>query len=65
MGLFIYLLKLYAAAGAILGHNYPFYLNFKGGKGGIVTATVYLEKGEKLNYKLGGCVAVRRKGVFR
>lgn len=29
----IYLLCMYAAAGAILGHNFPFYMNFKGGKG--------------------------------
>lgn len=28
-----YLLILYTATGAILGHNFPFYMQFKGGKG--------------------------------
>ena len=32
------LLSLYAGAGAILGHNFPFYMHFKGGKGIAATA---------------------------
>lgn len=34
----VYLLSLYSAAGAILGHNFPFYMGFKGGKGIAATA---------------------------
>lgn len=38
----VYLLCLYAAAGAILGHNFPFYMGFKGGKGIAATAGLIL-----------------------
>lgn len=34
----IYMLVLYTAAGVILGHNFPFYMGFKGGKGIAATA---------------------------
>lgn len=35
-------LELYAGFGAVLGHNFPFYLKFKGGKGIACTSGVIL-----------------------
>lgn len=41
----IALLALYAAAGTILGHNFPFYLGFHGGKGIAATAGLIISLG--------------------
>lgn len=38
----IKILELYAGFGAVLGHNFPFYLNFKGGKGIACTSGMIL-----------------------
>ena len=44
----LYLLLLYTAFGVILGHNYPFYMGFKGGKGIAATGGLILA----LDYRL-------------
>lgn len=44
----IKLLHLYAGAGAVLGHNYPFYMHFKGGKGIAATAGIVISFGPLL-----------------
>ena len=39
---YAYVYMLYIGLGVILGHNYPFYLHFKGGKGIAATAGIIL-----------------------
>lgn len=43
----MFIIALYTGIGAILGHNFPFYMNFKGGKGiaasaGLIFALAFL-----------------------
>lgn len=40
------LLALYAGFGVVLGHNYPFYMNFKGGKGIAATSGAVIAFGD-------------------
>ncbi len=40
------LLKIWTAAGVILGHDYPFYMDFKGGKGIAATAGMVIAFGD-------------------
>lgn len=48
-----YLLCLYCGLGVVLGHNYPFYLGFKGGKGIAVTAAVVMSAAHPIMIPVG------------
>ena len=48
-----YLLSLYCGLGVVLGHNYPFYLGFKGGKGIAVTAAVVMSAANPIMIPIG------------
>ena len=52
------LLSMYAGMGAVLGHNYPFYMKFKGGKGIATTAGLLLST---TNAHLSVCI-LRHRG---
>lgn len=39
------LLRLYTGAGVVLGHNFPFYMGFKGGKGIMATGGISIGMG--------------------
>ena len=49
----IKLLGMYAGLGAVLGHNYPFYMKFKGGKGIAVTAAVVMSAAHPIMIPIG------------
>ena len=53
-----YLLCLYTGAGVILGHNYPFYMNFKGGKGIATTLGVFMVADPILSLILFGIMII-------
>ncbi len=58
------LLGMYASLGVILGHNFPFYLGFKGGKGIAATAGLFFSLDPLLTviaaFTFAGTVAVTR-----
>lgn len=60
-----YLWCLYCGLGVVLGHNYPFYLHFKGGKGIAVTSAVVMSAAHPVMIPIGlaifiGAVALTR-----
>lgn len=60
-----YLLCLYCGLGVVLGHNYPFYLGFKGGKGIAVTAAVVMSAAHPIMIPIGLAIFVAAVALTR
>lgn len=43
---YVFLLRIYGGLGVVLGHNFPFYMGFKGGKGIAASSGVILGLGD-------------------
>ncbi|MDD7402751.1 MAG: glycerol-3-phosphate acyltransferase [bacterium] len=60
-----YLLCLYCGLGVVLGHNYPFYLGFKGGKGIAVTAAIVMACANPIMIPIGLAIFVAAVALTR
>lgn len=60
-----YLLCLYCGLGVVLGHNYPFYLGFKGGKGIAVTSAVVMSAAHPIMIPIGLVIFITAVGLTR
>lgn len=60
-----YLLCLYCGLGVVLGHNFPFYLHFKGGKGIAVTSAVVLSAANPIMTPIGLAIFAVIVGITR
>lgn len=50
--------KIFAATGCIMGHNFPIYFGFKGGKGVVVSATAIFMLDWKIGLIVLGCFII-------
>lgn len=60
-----YLLCLYMGLGVVLGHNFPFYLKFRGGKGIAVTAAVVMSTSHPLMIPIGLAIFIAVVAITR
>ncbi len=60
-----YLPCLYLGLGTVIGHNFPFYLGFKGGKGIAVTAAVVISAADPIMIPIGIVIFAGVVGLTR